>query len=125
MTNINIPFLVKVSTDLLISLEVNKDGAAKVQENAQTVVSIGNAVVQSNGDPATIMTAIDTALAASTADPAKAAAIQTIIAWVGTKAAALQALASGSLTAAEVTTILVSAASEAVSVAQKYLPAAK
>lgn len=123
MSNPNVPFIIKVSTDLLVGLEISKDGASKVQANATTVVVVGTAIVQSGGDPTAIMAAIDSALSQSTTDPAKAAIIQTIIAWIGTKAAALQALASGSLAAAEVAQILVSAAQEAVSVAQKYLPA--
>lgn len=125
MANVNVPFIVKISTDLLVGLEINRDGPSKVQVNAATTVAVAQAIVQSGGDPTAIMAAIDAALAQSTTDPAKAAAIQTIIAWIGTKAAAIQALASGSLVATEIAQLLVAAAQEAIGVAQKYLPAVK
>jgi len=117
-----VPLLLKVGTDVLVGIEINKDGPSKVQANAETTVAVGTAIVQSGGDPTAIMSAIDAALEKSTSDPAKAAAIQTIVGWLGTKAAGLEALASGSAAAALLAQMLVNAAQEAVSVARKYLP---
>ena len=123
MNNAYTPLLIKVGTDVLVGIEINKDGPSKVQANAATTVAVGTAIVQSGGDPTAIMSAIDSALESTTSDPAKAAVIQTIIGWLGTKAAGLEALAAGSATEAVLAQCLVSAATEAVTVAQKYLPA--
>jgi hypothetical protein len=124
MSSPNVPFFVKVTTDLLVGYEINKDGPTGVVANATLAVSIGQAIVTSGGDPMAALTAVETALAASTTDPAKQAALTTLIAFVGSKAAALEGLISGSLTATIIEQQLVAAATEAVTVAQKYLPKA-
>lgn len=124
MSNANVPFFVKVTTDLLVGYEINKDGAAGVVPNATLAVSIGQAIVTAGGDPMAALTAVETALAASTADPAKQAALTAAIAFIGSKAAALEGLMSGSLSATIIEQQFVAAATEAVTVAQKYLPKA-
>lgn len=123
----NIPFLIKLNTDLLVGIEIRSGAngdAAKMAANATLTVAVANAILQAgSGDVTGALAAIDAAVSSPNMDPAKAAALQTIIAWIGTKAAAVQQLASGTLLDSAVTQILNAAATEAIAVAKKYLPA--
>lgn len=121
--NVNVPFFIQVTTDLVVGHEINKDGPTGVQANAELAVTIGNAVIASGGDPTAALAAVSSALADSTTDPAKQAALTAAMAFIGGKAAALQGLLKGGITAAIIEQGFVAAATEAVSVAQKYLPA--
>lgn len=122
--NLNVPFVLKIAIDLIVGREITKDGPDKVVANATTAVAVAQAVSQAVDDPMSGIAAIDAVLAQKETDPAKAAALQTLIAWAGSKASALQALVGGgTVVSAVVADQLKAACAEAVAVAQKYLPA--
>ena len=128
MANVNTPFLIKLNTDLIVGAIIRNAGDAAAQaKKAQEIVAVGAALTQiNNGDVTNGLQALDAALApAAAADPAKAAAIQTAIAWVATKASALQQIAAGTLLGSLQTDLLNDSIAEATSLAQKYIPAAK
>jgi hypothetical protein len=124
VSNPNIPFIMKIAVDLFVGREITKDGTEKVAANAQTTIEVATAIKAGVDDPLSGIAAIDAILAKGTTDPAKLAALQTLIGWASTKAAALQSLASGSIASSIQAAILSSACDEAITVATKYLPAA-
>jgi hypothetical protein len=113
----------KIAVDLFVGREITKDGPEKAPINAQTAIDVANAIKAGIDDPLSGVAALDALLAKGTTDPAKLAALQTLIGWASTKAAALQTLASGGIVASVQASILASACDEAIAVAKKYLPA--
>lgn len=125
--NANIPFILKIDTDLLVGLVI-REGASgdktKEAAHAALVIAIANAIlVGAKGDVTSAIAAVDAIVLPEGTDPAKAAVIQTVIAWVASKAASLQMLLAGSLLGVGVSQMLASVATEAITVANKYVPA--
>lgn len=125
--NANIPFILKIDTDLLVGLVI-REGASgdkgKEAAHAMLVVAISNAIlVGANGDVTSAIAAVDSIALPAGTDPAKAAVIQAVIGWLASKAASLQQLVSGSVLGAAVSQSLIAAATEAIAVANKYIPA--
>ncbi len=124
--NANIPFLIKLDVDLLVGFVIREGASgdtAREAANAMLVVSVANAIIiAANGDVTSALAAVDSIVLPAGTDPAKAAAIQAVIAWVGSKAASLQQLLSGSALNAVVSQSLAGAATEAIAVANKYIP---
>jgi hypothetical protein len=123
MPNLNTPFVLKVLIDLVVGREITKDGPDKVQANATTAIAVALAVSAAVDDPVSGIAAIDAVLSQKETDPAKVAALQTLITWTGARIAALQALGSGLIISTLIGEQIKAACAEAISVAQKYLPA--
>lgn len=119
--NPNIPFILKIAVDLFVGREITKDGPDKVAANAQLAIDVSSAVKTAASDPLSGVAAIEAILTKDTTDPAKLAALQTLITWAGSKAAALQVLAGGSAIEAVVAAQIGAACDEATAVAQRYL----
>jgi hypothetical protein len=128
IANPNIPFLVKIGTDLLVGIEIRAGtGGDKAKEatNAILTVAVANAIVLgAQGNAIGMTAALDALVATPGTDPAKVAALQTLIGWIGTKAAALQNLISGSVLGSVIDAQILAAANEAITVASQYIPAA-
>ena len=125
--NSNIPFLLKLNTDLIVGAIIRNSDAAKQVARAKAVVAINVALTQINsGDVQNGLVALDAALEgnAGVLDPAEAAAVQTAIQWITTKLVALQGLTSGTILGSLQTDVFNQVVTEATAVAQKYIPAA-
>jgi len=125
--NANVPFLIKFNTDLIVGAIIRKAGDAKAQAaKAAEVLAVCQALTQiNNGDVTNGLTALDAAISqTATQDPANAAMIQTAIAWLATKASALQQIGSGSILGSLQTDMLNAVMGEASALAQKYIAAA-
>jgi len=125
MTNPNTSFLITLLADLLVGSIVRSAGDATAQAaKAQEVINAGTAITAiNNGDVTNGLAALDSALAPTAAtDPAKAAAIQLTIAWIASKAAALQQLGGGTLLGAVQTDIVNQVVGAVTTVAKMYLP---
>jgi hypothetical protein len=124
--NSNIPFLLKLNTDLIVGAIIRNSDAAKQVERAKAVIAINAALTQiNNGDVQNGLAALDAALESNSTilDPAEAAAVQTAIQWITTKLVQLQSLTSGTILGALQTDVFNQVVTEATAVAQKYIPA--
>lgn len=123
--NANIPFIIKVNTDLLVGIEIRAGADGDLQKeaaHAKVTIAVAQALQQmSAGDITGALAAIDAAIASNNVDPAKAALIQTAIAWIGAKAAAVQAWFSQTLASQAIGDMLNQAAQEAIKLAQQYI----
>lgn len=128
MANPNIPFIIKLNTDLIVGAKIRRGTGgdpAKEAANAERVIAVAKAIQQLNsGDVQGGMDALD-AIIGQSADPANAQAEQTAISWVVSKAAAIQQALSGTLAGVAITDLIQHATDEAIAVANKYIPAAK
>lgn len=125
MANPNIPFLLKINTDLIIGAIIrHADDKAK---KAQEVIDVCTALKTINeGDINEGIAALEAAMSLDPGeDPAKQQAIQTAITWIATKASAIQQALSGTLLGTLQTDLLNAALTEAATLAQKYLPKAQ
>jgi len=126
--NQNTPFLIKFNVDLIVGSIISHAGDAKAQlAKANEVLSVCKAFTAINsGDVLTGLTMLDDVLnaAAAGSNLGNAMAIQTLISWLSTKAAALQQVASGTLLGSLQTEMLNAVLAEAASVAQAYIAAA-
>ena len=120
MSNPNIPFLIKLNTDLLVGAIIRKsDDKAK---KAQEVIDVCAALALINqGDTTAGIDALETAFNVNSEDPAKAQAIQTAVAWIATKASAIQQFLSGTLLGTLNADLLNATLTEATALAQKYI----
>jgi hypothetical protein len=124
--NLNIPFLLKLNTDLIVGAIIRNSDAAKQVGRAKAVIAINAALTQiNNGDVQNGLAALDAALESNSTilDPAEAAAVQTAIQWITTKLVQLQSLTSGTILGALQTDVFNQVVTEATAVAQKYIPA--
>lgn len=124
--NANLPFLIKLDTDLLVGVVIRavaKGDATKEAAVAQSALEIFAALTQVNsGDVAGVTTglaAID-AVVIKTGDPAFAAALQTVVNWIAVKAQGIEAALSGSIAGSQISTLVGQVLTEATAVAEKY-----
>jgi len=123
--NPNTPFVIKFLTDEVVGAEINSGTGgdpAKIYAHAQTVIGVANGMLQiAAGDATGGLAAIETAIGSlQSSDPAKAAALQTVLYVVGAKVAALEEAAVGTITGAVINEITTQVANEAIAVATKY-----
>lgn len=127
MANANIPFLLQFNVDLIIGAIIRKAGTPAAEAaKAKEVLAVCAALTQINaGDVTAGLPALDAALSSSAAsDPGEAAAMQTAISWLATKASALQSIGQGTLLGTINTDILNSVIAETQNVANAYIAAA-
>lgn len=121
----NTPFIIKFLTDLFVGAQINAgtgNDPAKQYAHAQTVIGVANGLLQVNaGDPQGGLATIEAAIGAlQSSDPAKAAALETVLYWVGGKALAAEQMASGTILGGIVAAVNNQVANEAIAIAAKY-----
>lgn len=122
--NSNAPFVIKIVTDFIVgaAIRAGTTDPASQSVRAQTALAVLAALAAINaGNVTDGLAQLDAIAARPGTDPALAQTLQNAVAWIGTKAAAIQQGLGGTIAGSAITDLNAQVIAEAQTVAQKYV----